>query len=696
MLVNVFYGQDKRCEHCTTVRVNPGDKQLRLALPVENLRHLGFCFGDAGKFTFGGVEVQGEMRLHLPANAFLDYRGMKKVEYGDDDEVTVWPTKDNPHIHYGELFDIPCRGCGFRFLGFLPVVGMLLGFVALVLLGLCHFSRLAVGYQVTLLLLVSLRVLFTCSLPMLNFGSCWDDGWAMKCAQSFCNGEWMGEYDCHTLIKGQICPMFLGFSKIIGIPFQKLSLMSYIAACLMLVEMLSRFVRSWPWRALAFSFLLFNPVTYAAYTAQRLYRNGMVTWELTAVFCCFFLVYVYRNASARRVCLWALAGGVALWALLNTREDGLWIWPFVLTVLALSAMRSRFWGTLRAKLRWAGIALIPLAVLMLGNGLLAIANGAFYGRCQRNDRDSGYYAQVAKDLYLMEPDSEEDHRLSSPECAAHYHNISMATVRKACAFSPTLASASNRLEVAMTGWAKVEGYSCGELVYDHILFAIRNGAQMAGAYETLETSEAFFRNVHQELDAAHRAGRYRRRGMSFSAMAAPYQGQWRECLDSFWGVVDGTLHFSGLKAISPRSSTRFDKNRSNPLFLAMAQSSAGGVGDWRSAEITVAMCNQVIRCYAAVIPWLTAAAGAAFLGVLLVIVYRRLWQDELFDLWLFAAGILGSMLVHLACMSYVDATTFPVAYPYLVVSYQLELMFIVVSLSAVVKAILVLRSKPHG
>ena len=188
MLVNVFYGQDKRCEHCTTVRVNPGDKQLRLALPVENLRHLGFCFGDAGKFTFGGVEVQGEMRLHLPANAFLDYRGMKKVEYGDDDEVTVWPTKDNPHIHYGELFDIPCRGCGFRFLGFLPVVGMLLGFVALVLLGLCHFSRLAVGYQVTLLLLVSLRVLFTCSLPMLNFGSCWDDGWAMKCAQSFCNG----------------------------------------------------------------------------------------------------------------------------------------------------------------------------------------------------------------------------------------------------------------------------------------------------------------------------------------------------------------------------------------------------------------------------------------------------------------------------------------------------------------------------
>ena len=47
--------------------------------------------------------------------------------------------------------------------------------------------------------------------------------------------------------------------------------------------------------------------------------------------------------------------------------------------------------------------------------------------------------------------------------------------------------------------------------------------------------------------------------------------------------------------------------------------------------------------------------------------------------WLFAAGILGSFLLHTACIAYVSATTFWARIgSYMTSSYQMELMFVVV------------------
>jgi hypothetical protein len=287
------------------------------------------------------------------------------------------------------------------------------------------------------------------------------------------------------------------------------------------------------WLLLAcFALLLFNPVSYAMHTGQRIYRNGLSQWQLLLIFGCLIALFLRRNNSWKSLLKWAILGGMALGAFLQTREDGVWIYPFVLVsaivTIIIYLMEKKYSKdhALSEKKHFRGqpiLFLLPLTLALLTNGVVAVMNYAYYGAPVVNDRDGGNYAKVMQDLYLITPDAQEDALYQSEGYQTLYYNIYASTVEKAFAVSPTLNSAAQPIRDAITMWDSWEDLKDGEPYADHILFAIRDGVQAAGHYRSLPETEAFYGQIHQELQAAFKDGSLEKRGVSLSAMAAPLQ-----------------------------------------------------------------------------------------------------------------------------------------------------------------------------
>lgn len=390
-------------------------------------------------------------------------------------------------------------------------------------------------------LLVFIRLALSSRLPPYIISSgVHDDAWCTTRAMYLLEGQWMGPYDQYTLIKGVFAPLLMACSKLIGFSYMDICTYLYCFSCCIFIVALSPVIKSWFLRILIFTVLLFNPITYAMETFQRVYRNGLSQWQILLIFGGIIAIYLRRNMAAKRLLPWAFLSGGALWAFFNTREDGVWLYPFLIVSIIILLITSY----LDNKKEWprkAAVFLIPLCVLVIGNIILCMINQSVYGVALRSDRDDGYYAEVVKDLYLIKPDPEDDALYSSEEYRDQYYNIYVSTVKKAYEVSPTFSTVRTMVDLAIQNWDNLSGLiGDGQPYADHILFAIRDGVAAAGYYQSLPETEAFYKQVHEELQAAFSSGLLEKRGISLTAMAAPLK---IDDLPDIFAQIPGTIQY---------------------------------------------------------------------------------------------------------------------------------------------------------
>lgn len=672
-------------ERSATFFARPRGAEARASLPVARLERLRFDFGAApGTVRASPVVVRGAEVRTLDWREFTARHDIGRFEVDAGGAVDAESIGGDPYAIRPEPLGVRGRRRvnAFAF-GVFAVLGALAGLALAAVPGAARrFAALprrerirAAAFWAAAFALVAARMAFSARIPPWFGPSLWDDHWFVKAADSLLRGGWLGAYDQHTLCKGCFGPMVLAASSMLGIPFPVAENLLYVLGCAFSVFVLSRFVRA-RWLLLAaFGALLSNPLSWSLLSMQRVYRNGMAAWQVPFAFGCLFLAYRAAARKERGLVPWALASGFALWAFQNTREDGIWIAPFVLVCLALAAVRAwRAGATRREKVLRALACLLPVAVVACGNAALRLANRRCYGVAIRNDRDAGNYARAMRDLYLIEPDPADEARLSSPEHAGHYHNIYYSTLSRAYDESPTLRGARRGIDAVIDSWSRFQGYSGRDLKLDHMLFAIRDGAAREGVYRSLPESEAFFGAVHRELSAAFDAGRLRRRGISFTAMAAPFRPEfvpgilreWREALvqvASFRGI-EARMTDSGatgdILAVFERTTLRAPPSRD----------------ELPAARAAVDRANAASRAYSSCVPWALSAALLAWIALTAVLARRRFRASDALDGWLLATGLLGSVLVHAACIAYMSATTFYATnYCYMAASHQMALLF---------------------
>ena len=204
-----------------------------------------------------------------------------------------------------------------------------------------------------------------------------DDMLFLNIADNLAHGKWLGDYNNLTLAKGMFYPLFVAAGYRIGVPLLLAQQMLYIFACLLLVVAIRPIVRAPLMLLFIFTILLFNPMSSDVGLATRVAREGIYP-ALALMLVGLTAGLLVRLHRPYHTILWWSAGlGLAVSAFWLTREEGVWILPFILIVAGFSTVRT--WRTKPVNrlrlLYWA----LPLCIWLLSSGIVAGLNKVHYG-----------------------------------------------------------------------------------------------------------------------------------------------------------------------------------------------------------------------------------------------------------------------------------------------------------------------------
>lgn len=190
-----------------------------------------------------------------------------------------------------------------------------------------------------------------------------DDALFVRHAGLILSGEWLGAYSQFTLAKGVAYSVWLALLGGLGIPALLGQALLYATAATLLVRALSRWIPQEGALLGLLILLLVNPALYANEN-MRIIREGFYTPTLLLVLA--LLLWWVRWSGARLGPRLILAGslGFALGVFYLTREEAVWILPFLLGCLGLRA-----WALWRG---WAGAAWRAEGAALIACGLMAV------------------------------------------------------------------------------------------------------------------------------------------------------------------------------------------------------------------------------------------------------------------------------------------------------------------------------------
>ena len=328
-----------------------------------------------------------------------------------------------------------------------------------------------------------------------------DDLLFLNAAESLKHFKWLGPYNETTLIKGPGYPLFLAFVNVIHLPVLMAEQLYYALTCVVLLIAVRPRIRS-PWLlTLIYAFLLFNPVMVSVGNWMVL-REGIYSGQCVLVAATLIGLLVRVDWPRRSRLLWAIAAGYALSAVEITREEGIWLAPAAMILLAWVAWK--LWRQRKAigKWEWLWIPALPGLLTLATMLLISTINYFVYNTfCVVEVKEPNFVAAIAA-MQRVEP--------------PHYHRfvpVSKETRQEIYAVSPTFA----RLKPFLDGpvgdnWAKFgdaynELHGSGEIGGAWFIWALRDCVADLGLYKNSAMARNFYRDVAKEINAAVADGR---------------------------------------------------------------------------------------------------------------------------------------------------------------------------------------------
>lgn len=182
-------------------------------------------------------------------------------------------------------------------------------------------------YYFYIFLIFSLKIIFSYYIPVnLNPGAPHDDTLFYRLGLNISNGLWLGAYDPTTLIKGIGYPLFISLAIKSHVPIRILESLLICGSSLYLILSLSKFFNK-RILAIGLTILVFYPYQYGPLDF-RLLRDMIYPQLLLIIFSSVF--FIINNSSEywkKFNYIHGLILGTSLYFFLNTREEGVWIFP---------------------------------------------------------------------------------------------------------------------------------------------------------------------------------------------------------------------------------------------------------------------------------------------------------------------------------------------------------------------------------
>ena len=318
-----------------------------------------------------------------------------------------------------------------------------------------------------------------------------DDAMFWNRAFSILNGDWLGPYTNMVLPKGATFSIFLAFNSLTGLPITLTMGLLYWFSVYNLSKILVRIGFNRHLIFILYLLVLFHPTMQPI----RIIRDNIYPALVILAICGFIELFANRQNSKSQLLKFCLYG-VALGFMLATREEGLWIAPAVLLLLAgyfYVSIRNRNSFTESAKPLLA-IALGAIAVVTA----ISFLNYKFYGKFQPTDM-GGQFSKAVTNLSAI--------RIGDSIPYVPLSNFNRNEIYK---ISPQFNELKEYFEGPGKEWTKhgcvMYPESCGEYQAGWFLWALRDAVASRGFYKDALSADNYYKILNHEIASACEKG----------------------------------------------------------------------------------------------------------------------------------------------------------------------------------------------
>lgn len=491
-----------------------------------------------------------------------------------------------------------------------------------------------------------------------------DDRLFINLADRLIHFDWLGPYNNLTLAKGPFYPMWIAFSYYIHIPLFYSQHLLYIFACLVLIIALKPILpKEWQ-LAVIFTVLLFNPMSFTDGAATRVIREGIYP-ALTLLIVAFFIGLAGRTKYfLKNILFWSFGGGLTLSAFWLTREEGIWILPFILltTIYSILLMCKKKDTQWKQKII---LFLFPFIFLFFSIKSISTINYYRYGIFNTVEFSDPNFLNAYKALT----------RVSGP---VWFPDVPVSFLQRQIIYylSPSFSELKPFLEGQLgAGWAKVSeerspspNMTPGEIKGGWFMWAFRDSVSLAGYYKDGRTTMGYYKRIADEINTARDKKQYDFMGKLFPMMP-PWNSNYNVPL--LKTMYKGVLYTIKLDGFSPVPSVSVGNKSSIKLFSRITR---GDVTQEQN-KFKVKILYRIGLIYAFLTPLLAIISSIIFF---INILKPKRFINLLFILCL---AITASIFTRLLILSIINITSFrTIITIYLSSLYPLVFLFILLNL----------------
>ena len=327
-----------------------------------------------------------------------------------------------------------------------------------------------------------------------------DDGLFISHARGLLSGDYLGGYNGGRQAKGPGYGLFLAASHLTGLPASFTHAAFFLSSLGFFAFAVARLFRSRILGVAIFVLCAMHPM----FPLERFLRDSIYTSQVLLILGCLIFATISTPARATG---WGIAAGLAFGWFWITREEGIWLVPAVLLLLASVVVRH---ATSRQMLAAGAVVAGFAGGFLVPQLAYRTANLAYYGYFYGVDIKEPNFTR-AFSLVQSVRDGEQ----------IPYVPVSKSTRAIIYEASPTFALMKKSLDPQgrpiVDHGCRHYPHTCGDYAGGWFIWHFRQAAMQAGAISSPREASAFYGRLGDEIEAACETGK-----LSCASSFVPY------------------------------------------------------------------------------------------------------------------------------------------------------------------------------
>ena len=528
-------------------------------------------------------------------------------------------------------------------------------------------------FIITCIIVLSIIQIYLVSVQTINklVDNAYDDALMIEQADSILKGKWLGEYNCLTLIKGPVTPLFMAVANVLNIPFLIAQDIFYIIACVLLISILGKLIKNDIVKVIIFGLLIFNPIIFSTELC-RTYRDGIYTALIIYMITFTFGIYFNRKEKISKIIWYYIGLGFALGLIYLCREETIWILPYLVVSIVITIISIIKEKEIENKIKRILLYVIPILIVSLMTILVMIMNYKYYGVFQLNQ----YWGKEFKEAYGA-------FTRIIPEQKIKKVPVTSDMLEKAYKISPKCKELKEYFDKETVNWAKCGDGSLKEIQGGYFHWALIRAVESKGYYKDAKTANKFYQELADEINKACDEGKVNclknKRVSNVNRFGIEDLGKaLLKCKD----VIKYQYKMILVKVKVPINTLNVEENdeKINKLeeVTLTKNDDRNELYNGKNDEIRINILEQINKIYSKINPFIFYESIIVCIGfIIITIVEKRKRTEEIIML----IGLVGIYLCRIFIISFTSSTMYTSAINvmYLAPTYVIQMIFSILS-----------------